>query len=286
MNTPLHLPERLAFVDLETTGATGTHDRITEIGIVRIGPEGSDEWSSLVNPETPISAFIEQLTGISNRMVAHAPRFAEIADVVRERLAGHVFIAHNARFDYGFVRSEFARMRQGFRAPVLCTVKLSRKLYPEHYKHSLDALIERHALRVTDRHRALGDARLIHQFWHLHQGAEAERLQSLASELLLQTLLPPHLEATLTEDLPDGRGVYVFFADTGAPVHVGRSKTLKQQVLKYFTGGKVSASRQAIAAQVARVATFSCADETAALLLEAEWRKRLGQALPPITQAS
>jgi DNA polymerase-3 subunit epsilon len=270
------LPERLAFVDLETTGATGTHDRITEIGIVSVGPEGVSEWNSLVNPQVPISSFIEQLTGISNRMVAGAPVFAELADEVRERLAGHLFIAHNARFDYGFIKGEFARLGQGFRAPVLCTVKLSRKLYPEHYKHNLDALISRHALTVSDRHRALGDARLIHQFWTLHRGEAMERLQAHVSELLAQSLLPPHLETKLSEDLPEGRGVYLFFGADDVLLHVGRGKTLKRQVLKYFSADKPSSAKAALAKQVERIRCFATEDETDSLLIESHWRKQLG----------
>ena len=102
-NRPRHfmtLPA-LAFVDLETTGATATADRITEIGIIEVDENGMREWSTLVNPGTPISSFIESLTGISNAMVADAPAFEEVAEEVLARLDGRLFVAHNARFDYG-----------------------------------------------------------------------------------------------------------------------------------------------------------------------------------------
>lgn len=156
----------LAFVDLETTGATPTRDRITEIGIVEVAEDGSvSEWSTLVNPEITIPGFIQSMTGITDAMVADAPTFAELAAEVVERLQGRLFIAHNARFDYGFLKNEFKRIGIDFRATVACTVKLSRRLFPGHPKHGLDALIERHGLSVSDRHRALGDARAIHQFW-------------------------------------------------------------------------------------------------------------------------
>ena len=119
----------LAFVDLETTGATATADRVTEIGIVEVDEDGSvREWQQLVNPGTRIPPFIEQLTGISNAMVADAPPFAAVADETLRRLEGRLFIAHNARFDYGFLKNEFKRLGITFRAPVLCTVKLSRTL--------------------------------------------------------------------------------------------------------------------------------------------------------------
>ena len=105
------LDRPLVFLDLETTGATASFDRITEIGLIEVEPGGSAaEWSTLVNPEMRIPPFIESLTGISNKMVALAPTFAEVADELRARLAGTRLIAHNARFDYGFLKNEFARL--------------------------------------------------------------------------------------------------------------------------------------------------------------------------------
>ena len=134
-----------AFLDIETTGGNSTRDRITEIGI-RFWRAGElvGEWQTLLNPETRISRFIENFTGISNEMVAEAPLFAEVADDLEAQLTGTVFVAHNARFDYGFIKSEFRRLGRMFSAKVLCTVKLSRRLYPEFRRHNMDALIERH----------------------------------------------------------------------------------------------------------------------------------------------
>ena len=169
----------LAFVDLETTGATATADRITEIGIIEVDEDGSvREWQQLVNPGTRIPPFIEQLTGISNEMVAAAPSFAAVAEETLRRLAGRLFIAHNARFDYGFLKNEFKRLGVTFRAPVLCTVKLSRTLFPEYKRHNLDSLIERHGLAADARHRALADAQLIRQFWqkiHVDRSSDERR---------------------------------------------------------------------------------------------------------------
>ncbi|HET8875746.1 MAG TPA: 3'-5' exonuclease, partial [Casimicrobiaceae bacterium] len=157
-----------AFVDLETTGTRPGADRITEIGIVRVDDDGAGlrvtEWSSLVDPEVPIPPVIQALTGITDAMVASAPSFSRIANDVRDLLAGCVFVAHNARFDYGFLKHAFARLERAFSARVLCTVRLSRRLFPEADGHGLDALIARHAIAVTERHRALGDARAIWSF--------------------------------------------------------------------------------------------------------------------------
>jgi DNA polymerase-3 subunit epsilon len=197
----------LAFVDLETTGATATADRITEIGIIEVDADGVREWSTLVNPGVPISSFIESLTGISSAMVASAPAFAEVASEVLARLEGRLFIAHNARFDYGFLKNEFKRAGLDFRATVLCTVKLSRKLFPQHPRHNLDSLIERHGLQVSARHRALGDARLIHQFWQqLLASVEPEVLAATVAKLTARPSLPANLDAAAIDALPDGPG--------------------------------------------------------------------------------
>ena len=122
-----------AFVDIETTGGNAQRDRITEIGI-RFWRNGAvvGEWQTLLNPEARISGFIERLTGISNAMVASAPRFETVADELERHLDGCIFVAHNARFDYGFIKSEFRRLGRLFSARVLCTVRLSRARTPQH----------------------------------------------------------------------------------------------------------------------------------------------------------
>lgn len=159
--------EKLHFVDLETTGANQINDRITEIGIITTNIDGSvDRWSSFVNPGMPIPAFIQQLTGIDDDMVAHAPPFAALANELRLRLSDGLFIAHNARFDYGFLHQAFLRNDHAMQTDMLCTVKLSRALFPEEKKHNLDTLIARHALVPQARHRALADADLLWQLWH------------------------------------------------------------------------------------------------------------------------
>ncbi|MGH8765786.1 MAG: 3'-5' exonuclease, partial [Burkholderiales bacterium] len=132
----------LAIVDVETTGAHPAWDRVTEIAVVEVAQgDVVSEWSTLVNPGTSIPPAIQALTGITNAMVEDAPAFEDIAAGIYERLDGRVFVAHNARFDYGFLRHEFERAGLRFQAKTLCTVKLSRRLYPQHARHNLDSLI-------------------------------------------------------------------------------------------------------------------------------------------------
>ena len=203
--------EALVFVDLETTGANPLRERITEIGIVQVQGEAITRWSSLVNPDADIPPFIQNLTGINNEMVADAPRFADLAASVQDKLQGRLFIAHNARFDYGFLKNEFKRIGLPFQARVLCTVQLSRKLYPQEHKHNLDALTERHALQAEgERHRALTDAELIRQFIQVSiRDLGAEAVEAAVSELTRLPPWPMKLDATLLDELPEAPGVFV-----------------------------------------------------------------------------
>jgi DNA polymerase III subunit epsilon len=119
-----------AFVDIETTGSRAELDRITEIGILTLDCDGVSEWSRLVNPETNIPKNIQNLTGITPEMVATQSTFAEIAHSLYMELKDKIFIAHNARFDYSFIKAEFKKVGIEFSPKVLCTVKLSRRYFP------------------------------------------------------------------------------------------------------------------------------------------------------------
>jgi DNA polymerase III subunit epsilon len=277
-----HLP--MVFVDLETTGATANIDRITEIGIVEVSEHGVSEWSTLVNPEAPIPPFIERMTGISNEMVAGAPRFAQLADEVLSRLQGRMFIAHNARFDYGFLKQEFRRVGINFRATVLCTVKLSRKLYPQHFRHNLDTLIERHGLVADGRHRALADAQLIHQFWQRASTEfPAEHLADMVHTLTAGPTLPPHIDANVVDDLPETHGVYIFYATDNEPLYVSKSQHVKKSVLAHFVPGTKSTRSKLLAETVRRIEWEEAAGELGAQLREAALLRRL---LPSVNTRS
>ena len=149
-------------IDLETTGGNAQQDRITEIAAVRVehGVEVA-RWSTLVNPGVRIPPFIQGLTGISDAMVQDAPYFEDVASRLLELLDGAVFVAHNVRFDHGFVLHALERMDKPFKVKTLCTVRLSRKLYPAHKGHGLDAISQGPGLHTLPAHRAMGDG----DFW-------------------------------------------------------------------------------------------------------------------------
>jgi DNA polymerase-3 subunit epsilon len=263
------IPDRLAFIDLETTGANPLRDFITEIGIVEVDGDQVTTWSTLVNPQRPIPAFIQQLTGIDNAMVADAPTFAQVAEELADRLHGRLFIAHNARFDYGFIKNEYLRLGQRFRADVLCTVRLSRKLFPEYPKHNLDSLIVRHSLETGDRHRALADADLIWQFWRLLKRDQGEDALAGAIQLqLTRPTLPPHLDPALIDDLPDSPGVYLLYGENDALLYVGKSINLRKRVLSHFAADTREYKEMRLAQEVRRIDWHETVGELGALLLE------------------
>ncbi|MEX2110651.1 MAG: 3'-5' exonuclease [Gemmatimonadaceae bacterium] len=148
-------------VDVETTGGQSyLHDRITEIAcvVVRNG-EIVELFETLVNPKRSISPFVTQLTNITAAMVEHAPTFDRIASDVMRVLQGHVFVAHNANFDWRFITSELSRASgHKLRGRRLCTVKLARKVVPQLPRRSLDHLARYYGVEITNRHRAGGDA--------------------------------------------------------------------------------------------------------------------------------
>ena len=276
----------IAFIDLETTGTTPTGDRITEIGIVRV-EDGQliEEWSSLVNPECTIPEEIQALTGITNAMVRGAPTFAQLAREVRERLEDHVFVAHNARFDYGFIKNEFRRLEVPFTADVLCTVRLSRKLYPEAVGHSLDALIARHGLEDavagdaqsrTGRHSALGDARVLWRFvQRLYREKEVPDIVAAVRRLLKIPSLPPQLDPGVLEGLPEGPGVYRFYGVNDLPLYIGKSVNLRDRVRSHFSSDHRSANDIRLSGEIRRIEVEECAGELGALLREARLVKEL-----------
>ncbi len=274
----LDLGQTIAFVDLETTGSNGVVDRITEVGIV-LWDEGRvvERWSSLVNPETPIPGFIQGLTGITDEMVAQAPLFADLAAEILDRLQGRLFVAHNARFDHGFLKNELRRAGFDFKPPVLCTVKLSRKLFPQHSKHNLDALIQRHGLKLPAdaRHRALGDADVLAQFWdRLQHDIPAGALAQAVGELTGRSSWPTHLDPSLADTLPDTPGVYRFMGEGDVPLYIGKAVRIRQRVLSHFSADHRSAKEMSLAQQVRQVDWLETPGEMGALLTEALWIKR------------
>ncbi len=264
------LAGRVACVDLETTGGHAARDRIIEAGIVLL-EDGKvvEEYSTLVNPGVRIPYAIQQFTGITEAMVADAPPFEAVADEIESRLAGRLFVAHNARFDYGFLRSEFRRIERRFRAPVLCTVRLSRAMTPDERGHSLDAVMQRHGIACDARHRALGDAKVLADFLRIaRERWPAEVLDPIVKKLTGTSRLPPQLDPALADELPEAPGVYLFYGEDDALLYVGKAKNLANRVPSHFANARAKLEQQ-LTRLVHRIEWIETAGEFGALVTEA-----------------
>ena len=266
----------LAFVDVETTGISPQRARITEIAVVSVahGPRGwqAHSWSTLIDPGEPIPPEIRFLTGITETLLQGAPRFEAIAEQLRDRLDGALFVAHLARFDYAFVRAEMARAGVPFAARTLCTVRLSRALDPQAPSHSLDAIVARWGLDAPGRHRALGDAQALWAFTQALAARHGEpALRAAAGRLLRHPGLPAQLGADALEAVPKGPGVYAMLGEHGQPLYVGRSRDLRRRVASHFSVDPGRARAVALAAETHRLAWQRTAGDFGARLLEGQW---------------
>lgn len=257
-------------MDLETTGGHAARDRVIEAGIVLM-EDGAvvEEYATLVNPGVRIPYGIQQFTGITDAMVADAPPFEAVAGAIAKRLEGRLFVAHNARFDYGFLRSEFRRLDTRFRAPVLCTVRLSRALTPGERGHNLDAVMQRHGIACDARHRALGDAKVLAEFLAIARDRwPAAELDALVTKLSGAARLPPQLDPSLADEIPESPGVYLFYGEEDALLYVGKSKNLASRVMSYFADPRAKLEQE-LTRLVRRIEWIETAGEFGALVTEA-----------------
>lgn len=236
MKPLLGFPEKLVLLDCETTGGNALRDRLTEVALIEItdGVE-TDRWQTLINPGISIPPWISKLTGITDSMVANQPSFADIAEELHQRLADKVFVAHHVRFDYGFIRESFRRIGITFSAKTLCSVKISRLLYPEQRRHGIDAIVARLGLTINQRHRAMDDAQVILElFQQTQHDFDDSTIQQACKQLSQQTRVPSHLDIAEINKLPERPGIYQFFDEHGALLYIGKSVNIKQRVLSHF----------------------------------------------------
>lgn len=264
----------LAFVDIETTGASPLVDRAIEIGIVRVEGKNVKEFSTLLDPDLPLPPFISELTGIDARALASAPSFYEVKDEIAEILEGCLFVAHNARFDFAFLKHEFKRYDMPFSPKQLCTVKLSRKLFPSYRKHDLSSIIERYNIKCATRHRALDDARVLWDFYKIACQMHSEgTVLSAVETISKRPSLPPRLAKKYIDSLPEGPGVYVFYDRGTTPLYIGKSVNVRDRVLSHFSNDYNSARELEITSLVESIDTYPTAGDLSAQLLESRMVK-------------
>ncbi len=232
-----------AIIDIETTGGSAASEKITEIAVyLHDGEKITGEFVSLVNPERNIPYFITNLTGISNEMVEDAPRFYEIAKTIVELTEGRTFVAHNARFDYSFIRQEFKSLGFNYKRNILDTVALSRKLLPGHKSYSLGNICKDLSIIIQGRHRAAGDALATVRLFEILIDRDLE-LNGSISPLLRNTRiskLNPQLDTQKINEIPEEPGIYYFYNEKGDLIYVGKSRNLHQRVTTHLSNNSTN----------------------------------------------
>jgi DNA polymerase III subunit epsilon len=232
-----------AIIDIETTGGSAHLEKITEIAVfLHDGKQITSEYSTLINPERNIPYFITNLTGITNEMVADAPCFYEIAKKLIELTEGRIFVAHNARFDYSFIRQEYKSLGYNFKRSILDTVALSRKLLPGHCSYSLGNICKDLNIMINGRHRAGGDALATVKLFEILIAKDLE-LNGIRPSLLRNTKtskLNPRLDLNKVDSIPDEPGVYYFYNEKGDLIYIGKSRNLQQRISTHLSNNSTN----------------------------------------------
>lgn len=267
-----------AIVDIETTGGYAGSNSITEIAIILFdGTSETGRFHSLVRPNHAVPRHIQALTGISDEMLLDAPAFPALAEKVFSLLNDRVFIAHNVNFDYSFIRSQLAGCGFQLQARKLCTVRMSRKIFPGLPSYGLGNLCRAMSIVNEARHRALGDAQATLELFRLL--LVNDKAGHIAGDLkgrsAVEYRLPVNLDASQLDGLPAAPGVYYFKNQKGVVIYVGKALNLRKRVLSHFSGNNTSRQRQAFLRDIYHVDHQPCGSELMALILEASEIKRL-----------
>jgi DNA polymerase-3 subunit epsilon len=265
-----------AIVDIETTGGYAARNGIIEISVkVFDGKSIVEQFETLVNPEQQIPRYIQVFTGIDNEMVQHAPRFEDIARDLYYLLNDKIFVAHNVNFDYSFIKHSLEAYGYTLNAKKLCTVRLSRQVFPGLQSYSLGNLCRSLDIKLLNRHRAGGDAAataiLFQKIFQLNFNAIEISLKKTSKE---QTL-PPNVPKEHFTNLPYGPGVYYFHDSKGKVIYVGKAKNIKSRVNSHFCNNAAKRQKQNFVRHVFAISFQSTATELMAAILESTEIKRL-----------
>lgn len=261
--------KKYAVVDIETTGGSADSNGITEIAIVVVeNGKIVQEYQSLVNPLLPIPPFIQNLTGIDDHMVKDAPLFDDIAQDVFDILNECIFVAHNVNFDYTFVQAALKKAGFRFQRKKLCTVRLSKKIWPGFRKYSLGILADRRGVENNNAHRAMSDAyataEIFIQLLAEDESGEIEKQLKKQKEVRL----PINIDWPVVDKIPLQTGIYYFLDQAGKPIYIGKAKNLQKRVLQHFTADQETEQKSAFHKDVFNIKTEVVTSEFMALLIE------------------
>jgi DNA polymerase III subunit epsilon len=266
-----------AIVDIETTGGNPyTGGGITEIGILVFdGKKIVDQYQTLINPKMSIPQYITGLTGIDDQMVYNSPTFEEIASEIFSILRDKVFVAHNVNFDYSFLKAAFLKVGINLEVPKLCTVRLSRKVFPGYKSYSLGRICESLNISISDRHRAMGDAEATVKLFDLIIQKAPHEIFEVLKKNAKDSFLPPNFSLKQFQDLPDGVGVYYFHDQNGKIIYVGKANNIKNRFKSHFSGSASKGKVLEIKSEIHSVTWQLTGNELLALLIELQEIKRL-----------
>ncbi len=259
-----------AIVDIETTGGHAGTGSITEVAIIlHNGMDAEDRYQTLVNPGMPIPRYVQSLTGITDEMVASAPQFSEVAEEIFKHLEGRIFVAHNVNFDYSFLKQHLALAGFTFDASKLCTVRLSKKIFPGYQSYSLGNICRSLEIPLYSRHRAMGDAEATAKlFTRLVSADQQGHIHLMLRKGSKESYLPMNLSVTDVEQLPSLPGVYYFHDEKDSIIYVGKAKDLKKRVTSHFSNNSVSRRKQELIRNVHRISYSLTGSEFAAIVME------------------
>lgn len=265
------MPHQFAIVDIETTGGSANYNGITEIAIVLVdGNELVGQYSSLVNPLMPIQPYVQHMTGITNKLVSTAPLFKEIAHKIYNLIKDRIFVAHNVNFDYSFVKHQL--QQEGFLIdlPKICTVRLSRKVFPGLPKYGLGSLSKHFEIENPARHRAMGDAMALYQVFTkiLASPKGVSEIEKLTKKRKASQYLPPNLNLSSLEHLPSLPGVYYFYNKKQKIIYIGKAINLKKRVSSHFSNNKISKQKQDFLREIYTINFTPCSSDLMAAVLE------------------
>lgn len=266
-----------AIVDIETTGSYAAANGITEISIhVFDGDKVVEKFETLINPQQPIPRYIQAMTGITDSMVADAPLFDDVASRIFDILQDKIFVAHNVNFDYSFIKSHLAGAGFSYNSKKLCTVRLSRKIFPGLPSYSLGNLSHALGIQITDRHRAGGDTEATVKIFRLL--LENDREDFIQKSLLRtskEQVLPPNVPKEHFEQLPYTPGVYYFHNEKGKIIYVGKANNIRYRVNSHFSNNSESRQKQNFMKHTYAISFQPCATELMACILESTEIKKL-----------
>ena len=227
-----------AILDIESTGGPFGREAIMEIAVYRFdGQEVADQLISLVHPHRSIQKFVSKMTGITEKMLARAPRFHELAKRIIEITEDAVLVGHNVEFDYRMLRQEFARLGYEYERKTLDTIELAEELIPGLPSYGLDKVCEELGLFRTHKHRADSDARATLELFRILQEKDQRKKISILGQRVQKVDYQKHKVDDLLRSVKNNRGLFYLHDSDGNLLYLGASDNIRSAISRMLIAG-------------------------------------------------